>query len=352
MAGTSFQTYKDLAQPSVHKLGDVEVVHKTYELDQYRDFEINPWQKLTVIPPDVTEYPGARSTMTSKQFEDLNIRKNTEFLLERNSNSLVICVGESWVYGEIVRTTVGYTDLFCHAMHSTLGARIAHLTNSDLHQHAIPGNCTGFIFQAVEKLLDYHRSNSRDTYDKIYVVMHITDLNRDFHQGNFDNFTEHSPSKTYLHDVLGQCLSVQEFYAGWERYYLNYLDQLAHNNRDLGAEFVIYKNLTPWYGPASDRTQKQFLAIDNFWLNWLANQGGKEFPDCYCLNAGQLDNKSDLWNYVDRDPEWINLELDRIDSYLSMTYDSGSEYYSSHPFQPGHKLWAEHICKVAGWNEN
>lgn len=351
MAGTNFQVYKDFVKPSINSLDDVDLIYDEYQLDQYRDFEDNPWTNLTVFAPDVTEYPGVSSTMSAQEYINMNIRKNTEFLLERGSKSLVVCVGESWVHGETVRTTQPNNDIFCHAMHSTLGARLAHLTNSDLHQHAIPGNCTGLIFQAVEKILHYHRARTSTSYQTIYVALQITDINRDLQTGNIQHLHKHSPTKTFLRacsENKNKC-SAEDFYVSWERHYLNYLETMVQDHSDINAKFLIYKNLTPWYGPEKDHNSRLFYGVDNFWLNWLANQCGKEFPACYFLNAGQLDEQSVIWQYVHRDLDWISRELERIDAYQQMASNSGNHLHCSHPFQLGHTMWAEHIAKQAGW---
>lgn len=348
MLGTNpkLQHYLSMVSPSVNSLNDVTINHSLYQFDQHNDFVDNPWQSVKFFVPAIEEYPGLSLTLEVQDIIDMFPRRNTEFLLERNSKSLVICIGESWIFGETVRTTQPGNDHFCHAMHSTLGARVAHLTNSDLHQNGIPGNGTGLMFQATKKILDYHREHS--SYDKIYLLLHITDLNRDLQSWHLEHLRKSGATWRTLIQAKNQKLELTDFFATWEKNYLEDLDTLVNDYKDLNLQTLLFKNITGWYSESEHRASRSFLTVDDFWLDWMAQKQQIRVPQCYFLNAGQMDQNHTIWNYCIRDIDQIEKQIHNIDRYLSIV-EQGGPYHFSHPTQLGHLEWSQHICEQAGW---
>lgn len=225
---------------------------------------------------------------------------NTDFFLGADKDSITIIVGESWTYGEMIRVdktgarvqdSIEATESFEQAISNTIGAKIAKILDSDLHQSAWPGNCNAYYFKRLDSLIERYK----DCYDKVYVVACITEHFREEScapTGIFPDMVSHKFWHTDDHSYK----TPEHFLSDYESIYLDHLEHLAQNNSNL--QIVCWKNFTKWY---SDISVRKIISIAEQTITDMFRGTTPTVISPACLENGlfyDLCNQSQLEKYV------------------------------------------------------
>lgn len=225
---------------------------------------------------------------------------NTDFFLGAGKDTITIIVGESWTYGETIRVdkhgqrvedNIEATESFEQAISNTIGAKIAKILDSDLHQSAWPGNSNAYYFKRLDSLIEEYK----DRYDKVYIVVCITEHFREEScapTGIFPDMVSHKFWHTDDHGLK----TPEHFLSDYESIYLDHLEHIALNNSNF--QIICWKNFTKWYSDISDR---KIISIAEHTITDMFRGTTPTVIAPPCLEKGifyNLCNQSQLENYA------------------------------------------------------
>jgi len=83
--------------------------------------------------------------------------KYTEIHSRTGNKDLFLNIGESWTYGENIRNIkTGLREYSLpNMLDYTFGPRMSKRLNADFYQYAVPGNCNGYMFLELKRILKY-----------------------------------------------------------------------------------------------------------------------------------------------------------------------------------------------------
>ena len=225
---------------------------------------------------------------------------NTDFFLGAGKDTITIIVGESWTYGETIRVdkhgqrvedNIEATESFEQAISNTIGAKIAKILDSDLHQSAWPGNSNAYYFKRLDSLIEQYK----DRYDKVYIVACITEHFREESCAPTGIFPDMVSHKFWHTDDHGH-KTPEHFLRDYESIYLDHLEHIARNNSNF--QIVCWKNFTKWYSDISDR---KIISIAEHTITDMFRGITPTVIAPPCLEKGMfynLCNQSQLENYA------------------------------------------------------
>lgn len=225
---------------------------------------------------------------------------NTDFFLGAGKDTITIIVGESWTYGETIRVdkhgqrvedNIEATESFEQAISNTIGAKIAKILDSDLHQSAWPGNSNAYYFKRLDSLIEEYK----DRYDKVYIVVCITEHFREESCAPTGIFPDMVSHKFWHTDDHGH-KTPEHFLSDYESIYLDHLEHIALNNSNF--QIICWKNFTKWYSDISDR---KIISIAEHTITDMFRGTTPTVIAPPCLEKGifyNLCNQSQLENYA------------------------------------------------------
>ena len=225
---------------------------------------------------------------------------NTDFFLGAGKDTITIIVGESWTYGETIRVdkhgqrvedNIEATESFEQAISNTIGAKIAKILDSDLHQSAWPGNSNAYYFKRLDSLIEQYK----DRYDKVYIVVCITEHFREESCAPTGIFPDMVSHKFWHTDDHGH-KTPEHFLSDYESIYLDHLEHIALNNSNF--QIICWKNFTKWYSDISDR---KIISIAEHTITDMFRGTTPTVIAPPCLEKGifyNLCNQSQLENYA------------------------------------------------------
>lgn len=338
-----------------------------YNLGQEQDFidTSGDWQELISFDVDVMkQMPGAHALPA-----DAHVRSDLEFYLKRNKDTLVIIVGESWVYGESLRSHYT-TEYLAASLYNTVGARLALYADADLHQYSIPGNSNALGFEGLRKVLKYHEHNN---YEKVYVVYQLTEPFRCQHSikqlpidNPFYDFLKRYAKDPDAAEQLGaELLNTPQLDADKKQHpddvlfdfddvYLRRLDQLSAELGDK-YQFVAYKNFTDWYQTAQQREHlyPNIRTMPDVWLFSMINEHSGIDISSKLRVLDMTQEHGYFCEFAHYDMDWVINEVDKAEVVLEYITGDGhpnnSQWHHSHPLGLGHDYWANRLVDHFGW---
>lgn len=194
--------------------------------------------------------------------------QNTEVLIKKSSETLLICVGESWTYGDsllpYVKASENLDNLPYRIGHNFSG-RLANYLKSDLLLTAVPGWSSFEIFNALEKILENKELLKK--YKKINIVTQLSSPGRDYgedfsnHQNLYNLFNH--PTKKYNWD---------EWHKEHDTIYLNWYQKLKNINPRYN--FVLWRNFNDFN--LNDFSSYSFNVVKDPCMKYLINLNGME----------------------------------------------------------------------------
>lgn len=256
--------------------------------------------------------------------------------------NLVICYGDSWTWGDSLGTASAVkknSDDEYRTQH-VYGSKLSNMLDADFVNCALPGIFNYWIHDRLQILIDYDLQRLSTHYNKIWIIVTLTEVGRDFDFENYVNDFKKFYNWNGQHpkDILIQC-------ENYDFTRLQNVNQRLPNNCKLivGRNFTdtfeenksILKNLIqePW---AKILFVKQDINVDaNIPMMSFGIDKFDQFIKKYDLDS--LEYK-----------QWMNDEIlpnakKMIDALDKSIYNYKKA--SKHPTEQGHVLWADHLYK-------
>ena len=255
---------------------------------------------------------------------------------------MVICYGDSWTWGDSLGQSCAATgsDDFEFRSQNVYGYHVAHSLNADFVNFAIPGIYNYWVHDRLKILIDHDMCNLSSKYNKIYIIVTLTELGRDFvldkYTENFKEFYDYTNAsgkeilkQAERFDFL-QLLQIQSLLPK------NALLIVGRNFTDTQPENKhLVKNLVPmnWCDILFDK--QEFEPVGNV---VMASHGVSQFAQFIKLN--KLDSiECKQWmteQIIPKSQKQIYLLDKSIYNYKKA---------SKHPTPQGHKLWADYLTE-------
>jgi len=303
-----------------------------YKFDTYLpNIGLELWTDATIWLNDINKKPNWIETPV----------KFSEIFVKRNKKTLLIVVGESWAYGETlpnIATALNQYSLLTQ-LSLGLGSRMALMLDADLYQYAVPGNCNMYMFSELERMLSHA---STFDYDKIYVSVQMTEPGREMAISNIIEDTGHPLSALYNRN---QQYEIQD----WLRSYDEIFFDIYHNTLQ---KFNLNMDATLWKNFCRTVTPKRNYAFKIEETSWIQYSGkvlsrNVEMPDFYSI--GWFARFQEEYN-VAVDIGYANSQLNIINECND--FIKTNALHNNHPNQYGHLLWAQYLCRSAGWRND
>lgn len=259
-----------------------------------------------------------------------NLKDNKEFyFLSKNSDSLVITAGDSWTFGDSLPEESRLDQVY--------GRILAEHFGSDWINIGSRGRANSWTL----KCLEYLAKIVKDHYNKVIVVVTLTENGRDVQTpytfpldyGNLGRQT--GDSVDYFENVL------KEAEMFWSNQIKN-IKQTLDCVLVVGQNFV-FSNLTL---PADVKM------LDTNWIEKLADYQGYQRPiRTNLVTSWVFDSFPVCREWVDVSTstyhEWVLPKLDlanKVNRWLDHSKLNQNEL-SKHPVKKGHKIWANYLLE-------
>jgi hypothetical protein len=272
-----------------------------------------------------------------------SFKSNVDPYLERVSQkeNLVICYGDSWTWGDSLgnaKAVHGVDDKEFRSNH-IYASYLSNMLNADFVNCAIPGVFNYWIHNRLEILLNHDIDRLSKQYNKIFIVVTLTEPGRDFefslYVDEFAKFYDFKNSTTPA-DILVQA-ELFDFTK------LKYVQDRLPNNCQLtiarnfttthNVNLNILDNLAPMTWTDVLLTAQNLQPVNPV---VLVSFGTDKFDTFMCShNLNSQDYKQ--WMLT----EIIPKASKQIDLLHKSMYNYKSE--SKHPTPEGHKMWAEYL---------
>lgn len=268
--------------------------------------------------------------------------KYTEFHIIKNSDVLLLNIGESWTYGEALPGVA--TGLQKYNLESQLqncfGSVMSNSLNCDFYQYAVPGNCNGYMYEELPRILDYIFTNFN--YKKIFLLCQLTEPSRE--QAALNDFpTEHPIHNMYFRKEIEK-IDFFEWLVLYDEIFLNIINETVSKYNNI--ETFVWKNFCKFN---TQKTFKNLTRIEESWIAFSARTLNVDYKMISFQSIGWLHSimQEDSQNKIYFDTQRVNSEVDLIEN--SNEFIKGNELHNNHPTVLGHKLWAENLLQKTGW---
>lgn len=258
-----------------------------------------------------------------------------------NRPNLVICYGDSWTWGDsLVKNITGsIIDQPEIRLNNIYGRRLADLLNADFVNCAIPGIYNYWIIDRLNILLNHDLDKLRQKYDKIYIVVTLTEIGRDFvfekYCVDFENFFPVDANT----DPETICKACEKF----DFNKIKEIEQHLPNN----VKLVVGRNFTHTF--IENQTNIDFL-LPKSWSDLLfAVQDFKFDCNVPIMSHGighLLDYLKRKNLYNESYKKWFVTELHpKATKQINLLNCSKLNYQkgTKHPTPEGHKIWADYV---------
>ncbi len=260
----------------------------------------------------------------------------TEFHIKKNSESLLIVIGESWTYGESlpkIATAIRQYDFHSQLKHC-FGPKIAVMLNSDYYQYAVPGNCNFYMFQELDRILSYIK---KFNYKKIYLCMQMTEPARE--KSVFKKLNSHPLRSLYLSNI-----SFIEWLVKYDEIFFLQYKQTLEKHMDLNIDPILWKNFCKINYTANDLN---FKVIDTSWIEYSSKIQGVLLDSPMFYSVDWVAKMYEDHKNINYDKNFILQEVDKIEKCNAFL--KGNSLHSHHPNEKAHLLWSQFLARKSGW---
>lgn len=254
---------------------------------------------------------------------------------DRNSDTLVITVGDSWTWGGGLEESQRLDQVY--------GKHISDVLASSW----INAGASGWGNSWILNQCDYIVSMLKDQlqYKKIYLIVTLTENGRDIKCGyerpyDYNVYKSHQPSKELYDQVLLDCE-------------MEWADRLVSLSNVADSRYTIFvgKNFV-WHEHLYQKLKKYNVYVaDSNWIEVLARFQNMDLPfRANLVSSFTLDNVYEINNLLEirDDREFKNWCVLQIENGLKVTdwlerSPMNLKQHTKHPNAQGHKIWAEYI---------
>lgn len=327
---------------------DLDLQH--YNIKNFELYDVNLWHCGNNWSTVKYEDPEPTPDIAQSKFPFF---ANTEFKINQipHTKKLVINLGESWCYGGKIRDmNLDFTESeqsFTQALYYTMGAIMARLSMSDLHQFTYPGNNNVSML----RWLSHRLCDIISDYDDILVVVQHTEHMREFQGGNHNELDTHPGLKSLLGSFYDDPWfdTYQEFNEYYWHHLWNWLEKIisdARTQTHKNIDVIVWSNFCQLPNNVTDRS---FMSVPESWTQFNHSLEGGVCPDTTFYNSGFVDVLS---HHVKKpDLDFYEAEIDRIEAVRRWWINSDHRLglHPQYPSKTSHSLWASRIINQAGW---
>jgi hypothetical protein len=298
--------------------------------------------------PSLEERNNLQGQSYSPYWSDYyNSTHNSYYEICRNKPNLVITLGDSWTWGDCLGFTdasIGRDDIESRKT-QVYGRHLSDQLNADFINISYPGSFNYWLHNRLQILLDYSIDKMSSSYDKVYIIITLTEVGRDFISELSPKFFIDSFEKFY------NCSDDPEFSTGkilqqLEKFDFVLLDaiqkQLPFNVKLIvGRNFTtinkdnqsILKNLLPKIWTELLFEKQKFPILDNIPLMSMG-------LDCFeqYIRSKNLNSEQHKKYMVDVIFPAVKQQFDLLDKSVY-----NHKKATRHPTAEGHKIWADYI---------
>lgn len=259
----------------------------------------------------------------------------------QDKENLVICYGDSWTWGDSLGKASAFTKTedTDFRLKNVYGAHLSNMLQADFVNIATPGIFNYWIHDRLQILLNHDLPRLSEQYNKIYIVVTLTELGRDF---EFDKYSDEF--KTFCN--FDSDLSAETILKLAEQFDFNKLqsfeEQLPEN-----VSLIVGRNFTTTY---HDNIGMLKHLMPKNWSQILFEPQGFEILSNVPMvsfgvsnfNAWICQNKLDSTDYKKFFVDEINSKASRQGKLLADSIYNCKKA-SKHPTPEGHRLWADYL---------
>jgi len=266
--------------------------------------------------------------------------KFTEWHLFRGSKNILINIGESWTYGESLPGIA--TDLKQYSLDTqvncTFGSLVSASMRTDYYQYAVPGNCNGYMYAELERILAYIVNNF--DYEKIYLLCQLTEPSRE-HAALANINQNHKIHNLYNRKKK---INFKQWLQRYDDIFLKIIqDKTAIYNN---IETFVWKNFCKFQNLQS---YQNLNIVEQNWISCSAQTLGVPYEMTAFQSIGWLDTlMREPWHNIKFDTDFLTKEIEKIE--YSNNFINANELHNNHPTVKGHEMWATNLLEVTGWN--
>ena len=323
------------------------------------DPPLKPWAKFSYLNQAKTVYSG----LAEERCVSLAVKESCEFLVDTGSDTLLVCVGESWTWGEGTRSgrqesggvrhiasgLAGLSDPVIR-LEDTWSGKLARMSQADLHTHAVPGNSNARIVEAFNRIL---KETPRGKYKSVKFVICLTDPARDFN-GDFEPGDPRYELFVDLgqRDDVGEKVSMDDWIRLYDEKYFEVIENICKENQDLNLDGCIWKN---FHNFATTRRDYSFKVIELPYIRWAVKMHGLDDIELPKIQAAAWwGNHAVRIKKLKEVPsiDYINKQLDKIETqyrFIIAVPTPLSELNRTHPNEIGHWAWATYLAEQMSW---
>lgn len=298
--------------------------------------------------------------MTNDNMKPMHIQTlamNTEFLIQRGSDTLLIVVGESWTYGESlsgIGTGAGMFNIQ-EQLENCMGPRMAEVTGWDLYQFAVPGNCNLYMHLDLKRILKYVATLG---YKQVKVVLQMTENSRELPLRDSKNVDGHSIKRWLNASAPDNPIDIVNWLEMYDEIFYDSFQNLLNEFNACPIEGVLWRNFTRPAGKTSSK-KYNFKRIEPTFITYTAKLVNHDHTPPMLMNAYSFDQyiKNFKLNLTHPDgvKEFLNGQMDLIEKLFNYIHGNKTvlnlAYHHNHPSKTGHLVWAHHIVREAGWKD-
>ncbi len=324
----------------------------------FTPLEIKPYAPLSYL----NKAKSLKSGNPTERSSSLMGKENVELYVEIGSDTLLLCIGESWTWGEsllmgnypdgtprhLASGLPGASDPTIR-VEDTWPGKMARMMQADLYVHSVPGNSNVCHTAALERIL---KEIPRGKYKQIKYVICLTDPARDFN-GDFLPEDPRYPLfvDKYQQVDVGEKISMDEWFVRYDEANFIKIEQILQDNSDLPLEGCIWKNFNNFICPRRDF---QFKVIELPYIRWAAKMCGLEDMELPRIQAAAWWINHGNYKILKELPstEYINAELTKIENqyrFIVAVPTMISELNRTHPNYIGHWAWGYYLCDKMNW---
>jgi hypothetical protein len=265
-------------------------------------------------------------------------------ILERDKNSLVISLGDSWTWGDSLDPKTREQEIY--------GRLLADYYDADFINVGCLGWSNSWVLHTAKFILSELKKNNK--YEKVYVIVTLTETARDLTSfKSFDFHLQRDRTRPFLQEDYQKILD--EIEQHWMSQLISLLE-LADDR----FTFFVGQNFV-WHPMYDSLKSMPIVITDVNWVEVMADYQNLPRPVRTNFGTGWI---FDIFSEVNQILEindttvYKNFIMPLIDKandlnkWLDIS-QLNSKKASKHPTKKGHELWAAHIIeKISLYNKD